>query len=644
MAKNTTPISIGTTNEDTVRSGPIPSNYKNLVPGTYTTEKGATVTIASSTWTYDPRTSATLQALDDDGPTADRSTVDTITVPMKGGGKQTIGTITVTGVNDAATAINHVLEAREDTTYSGGNLLSGSFDPDDQLTAGLVSQPAHGTASVNPNGSYTYTPHENYNGFDQFTFSVSDGQVTLQRVLNISVAPVNDAPVFQTTGGETQATKILVPENTTGPVTTISATDDGPAPLTYSIVPWNDGNIDHTYFTINSTTGALAFNTPPDFEFDDPGADDLYKIQVSATDGEGVSTTREIWVQVTNVDENIPAPTATHIVYGTTGGSAVVQVGIDGGLTPTGIFLPNDGQYAYYTSVGDVNSDGKDDVLISGDNGAGRLYFNNGDGTFADSGERFAGQFQTRNALADIDKDGDLDAAFNNTLGSLVIYQNNEEGGFIETQRFTHTGSDGYSAIGSAAFGDLNGDGFEDLYISRTSSDLLYLNDGQGQFALSEEVTNGGSSVALVGDLDGDKDLDLLTTRATEQYESQVQLNDGTGHMSLGETFTFYAAALGDLNGDGSLDAVGLDPTGAQAVWWKNDGHGHFTFVESLGSPLSGNIIVEDFTGDGNLDISYTDTSRVLTTWINDGTGNFETGGTLQLSEYYVFGANAGIL
>ncbi|MFP3671167.1 cadherin-like domain-containing protein, partial [Priestia sp. SIMBA_032] len=54
----------------------------------------------------------------------------------------------------------------------------------------------NGTVIVNPDGTYTYTPNENYNGIDSFSVVVSDGQgETAVSTITITVLPVNDPPV-----------------------------------------------------------------------------------------------------------------------------------------------------------------------------------------------------------------------------------------------------------------------------------------------------------------------------------------------------------------------------------------------------------------------------------------------------------------
>ena len=118
------------------------------------------------------------------------------------------------------------------------------------------------------------------------------------------------------------------------------------------------------------------------------------------------------------VDGGVPPPKpADSIVYGGAGGAYILSVAPDGTLTDTGIQLSNGGQQGYGVAVADVDGDGHEDVLVTGDNAFGRLHYNNGNGTFSDSGQLFPGQFQTFVSAGDIDNDNDLDVYFSNTNG-----------------------------------------------------------------------------------------------------------------------------------------------------------------------------------------------------------------------------------
>ena len=91
--------------------------------------------------------------------------------------------LTVTPVNDAPIAATDTYVATEDTplTVATGGVLTNDTDADhDTLTAIKVSEPSHGTLTLNPNGSFTYTPVANFNGTDSFTYKANDGQGRLR--------------------------------------------------------------------------------------------------------------------------------------------------------------------------------------------------------------------------------------------------------------------------------------------------------------------------------------------------------------------------------------------------------------------------------------------------------------------------------
>ena len=105
-------------------------------------------------------------------------------------------TVNVTAVNDAPVAVDDSGTTPEDMPVTV-KVLSNDSDVDgDTLVVTGVTQPAHGTVVVNPDGSVTYTPAPNYNGPDQFSYQVSDGKGgTDTAVVDIVVTPVNDIPV-----------------------------------------------------------------------------------------------------------------------------------------------------------------------------------------------------------------------------------------------------------------------------------------------------------------------------------------------------------------------------------------------------------------------------------------------------------------
>jgi VCBS repeat-containing protein len=67
------------------------------------------------------------------------------------------------------------------------------------LSALLLAGPSHGTLTLNESGSFTYTPAENFNGSDSFTYKANDGSADSNTAtVSITVNAVNDAPVVTT--------------------------------------------------------------------------------------------------------------------------------------------------------------------------------------------------------------------------------------------------------------------------------------------------------------------------------------------------------------------------------------------------------------------------------------------------------------
>jgi hypothetical protein len=121
--------------------------------------------------------------------------------------------------------------------------------------------------------------------------------------LAVTVSDRNDqAPVITSNGGGASAA-LSVAENGTA-VTTVSATDgDAGDSRSFSIV----GGADAARFTINGSTGALAFVAAPNFEApSDADGNNVYDVQVQATDGAGQTDAQDIAVTVTNIADEHP--------------------------------------------------------------------------------------------------------------------------------------------------------------------------------------------------------------------------------------------------------------------------------------------------------------------------------------------------
>src|SRR5262249_42466491 len=118
--------------------------------------------------------------------------------------------ISVTPVNDAPVAENDTAATNEDAPVSDNGRAKDRDMEGDALNAILVSGPAHGALTLNPDGSFTYTPNADYNGADSFTYRANDGAADSNvATVSIDVAPVNDAPVAQSdTAGTSEDTPV----------------------------------------------------------------------------------------------------------------------------------------------------------------------------------------------------------------------------------------------------------------------------------------------------------------------------------------------------------------------------------------------------------------------------------------------------
>jgi VCBS repeat-containing protein len=142
---------------------------------------------------------------------------------------------------------------------------------------------------------------------DSFTYAIQMGNGTLSwATAKIEIKGINDAPIFSFNGGENESNAIQVAENSTGSFLNVTARDPESDAITYSLgVAAAGSSNDNALFRIDATTGKLEFIAPPDYESAAAGNDNAYKVQVSATDIHGASTSRDVFVNVTDVQETV---------------------------------------------------------------------------------------------------------------------------------------------------------------------------------------------------------------------------------------------------------------------------------------------------------------------------------------------------
>ncbi|HBC3451128.1 TPA: tandem-95 repeat protein, partial [Vibrio parahaemolyticus] len=176
----------------------------------------------------------------------------------------------------------------EDTSTVIKVLGNDTFEGDGKVVSlDTNNGPANGTVSVNPDGSVTYTPNDNYQGTDSFTYIVTSGGVSESTTVSVDVTPVNDAPVAKDD----------------------TAITDEDTPVTIDVLP-NDNDIDGDKLSIQSASvpeaqgkveivdGKLVFTPAENFNGD-------AEITYTVTDGE-LTDAAKVTVTVNPVND---APT-----------------------------------------------------------------------------------------------------------------------------------------------------------------------------------------------------------------------------------------------------------------------------------------------------------------------------------------------
>ncbi|WP_238593202.1 tandem-95 repeat protein, partial [Vibrio parahaemolyticus] len=146
----------------------------------------------------------------------------------------------------------------EDTPTIIKVLGNDTFEGDDQVVSlDTNNGPANGTVSVNPDGSVTYTPNDNYHGTDSFTYIVTSGGVSESTTVSVDVTPVNDAPVAKddiaTTQEDTAVTIDVLPND--------SDVDGDKLSIESASVPKEQG-------TVEVVNGKLVFTPAENFNGD----------------------------------------------------------------------------------------------------------------------------------------------------------------------------------------------------------------------------------------------------------------------------------------------------------------------------------------------------------------------------------------
>ncbi|HAV1412523.1 TPA: tandem-95 repeat protein [Vibrio parahaemolyticus] len=151
-------------------------------------------------------------------PTADWNGSETLTFTATDPSGESISQTVNFTIAPVADIVADKATVVEDTPTIIKVLGNDTFEGDGKVVSlDTNNGPANGTVSVNPDGSVTYTPNDNYHGADSFTYIVTSGGVSESTTVNVDVTPVNDAPVAKddiaTTQEDTAVTIDVLPND-----------------------------------------------------------------------------------------------------------------------------------------------------------------------------------------------------------------------------------------------------------------------------------------------------------------------------------------------------------------------------------------------------------------------------------------------
>ncbi|MBK7003103.1 MAG: tandem-95 repeat protein [Rhodoferax sp.] len=233
-----------------------------LTLSTTTPQSGALTKNANGSYSYTP--------------SANFNGTDSFTYTASDGKLSSTGLVqlTITAVNDVAAAINDtaqtiqgqtvridVLANDSDNDNSTGINATNPKPANADLTPHIVTEPAHGSVTSNPDGSLNYTPDANFTGLDSFSYVANDGQADSNIAsVTITVTASNRPPVAvndnATLAEDTSFTLSLLANDSDPDGDTLSLTIQS-QPAHGTLVKNTDGS--YTYTPVANWSGEDSF-------------------------------------------------------------------------------------------------------------------------------------------------------------------------------------------------------------------------------------------------------------------------------------------------------------------------------------------------------------------------------------------------
>jgi hypothetical protein len=269
------------------------------------------------------------------------------------------------------------------------------------------------------------------------------------------------------------------------------------------------------------------------------------------------------------------------------------------GLQPLRSY-PTDGT-PNWVAVGDLNGDGKPDLVTANGIGDVSVLLGNGDGTFQTAVNYPVASYLSAVAIGDFNGDGKPDLAIGSTTGIYILIGNGD-GSFQASVIYAAN-----TNVNALVVADFNGDGIADLAAAAGSALFIALGNGNGTFAAPLYTGFTASEVLQVADFNLDGKPDLFFGNSGSQTAS-IALGNGDGTFqsptSITATGSPNAFVVGDFNNDGKPDVAITYWVGVEVFLNLGNGSWSSPIQSSLIATPGYFMVAGDFNGDGNLDIA----------------------------------------
>ena len=457
----------------------------------------------------------------------------------------------------------------------GVNVLSNDRDPDNNtpLSAQLVTGPANAASfTLNPDGTFSYTPKPFFNGTDSFTYSARDqlGGVSTPATVTIAVTSANGLPIANNDSFSVNEDEILPgnvitndsdPDNNlpltaqvvTAPANALSFTLSANGTFTYTPKANFNGSDSFVYRVSDSVGGLSTPATANILIAAVPDAPIAFNDSYTATSTGAITPATSVLVNDTDVDST----TLTAILVSNLGaGTGTLS------LNPNGTFAYTPGafvgttSFTYRVSDGLLSSNTATATIAVGQTNTAPVAFND---TYTVSR---TGVITPATSVLTNDTDADtgttLTAKLVDTAKSGVLSLNTVSGTFTYTPNAGFTGTDSFTY--RANDGSLDSANLATVTLNVTSTSL---NTAPVAFNDTYTVSTAGVVTPATGVLANDTDADTGTTLTAKLVDTAKSGTLSLNTVSGSFTYTPNAGFIGTDSftyraNDGSLDSANL--------------------------------------------------------------------------------------